>query len=165
MIDLAARVLINSRRCTYNCYPKANVNKRTVIESECSGPLCEMFTRYQWFLHKTYSTNPDARWTAVENLPAKTLTKLSGPNFVLKGNEQEHSLEPNAIYKATVFAFIGEEKVKEDQVIFKTNSPPFTYDNGGCSASPSDGLTLQTSFLVNCSRWHDTDLPLTYTFR
>lgn len=126
-----------------------------------------MFTGYHWSLHKRYSLNPKDPWTEVQNLETKLLTKLDGPNFVLAGklNEREHSLEANTIYKARVVALIDEEQVKEDQVIFKTNSAPFTYDNGGCSVAPPEGFTLQTSFLVNCSQWYDTDLPLSYTFR
>lgn len=95
------------------------------------------------------------------------LSDLDGPNLVITGNINEHvqSLEPSTTYEAKVAAFIGEEQVKEAQIIFSTNSPPFTYGNGGCSASPSQGFAFKTSFLVSCSQWHDPDLPLTYTFR
>ena len=126
-----------------------------------------MFTAYHWSLHKRSPLNPEGPWTEVKRLDAKVLTELDGPNFVLAGklNEREHSLEADTIYKARVVAFIDEEHVKEDQVIFKTNSAPYTYDDGGCSVAPLDGFTLQTTFLVNCSKWYDTDLPLSYTFR
>ena len=43
------------------------------------------------------------------------------PNLVLKGklSEHENSLEPNFVYKARVVAFIDEDQVKADQMIFQ----------------------------------------------
>lgn len=126
-----------------------------------------MITRYQWSLHTNYSFNPVRPWIEVRDLRRKVLTELDGPNFALKGklSERENSLEPNFVYKASVAAFIDEDQVTAAQIIFQTNTAPVTYGGGGCTVSPSVGFALETTFLFNCSQWHDTDRPLSYSFR
>lgn len=154
-----------SSRCTYNCYPRVAINEKTTFEANCSGLTCKSITRYQWALYQIDQQSPDPLWIPIKNIAAKAI--FDGLNFVLRGkiNATEYSLELNTTYKAELFAFIDERQVAKGEIQITTNSPPVTYYGGGCLISPSEGLALQTNFLVNCSQWYDEDLPLSYTFR
>ena len=44
---------------------------------------------------------------------------------------------------------------------FVTNTPPY---GGVCSASPPEGVALQTRFSLQCAGWQDEELPLKYEY-
>ena len=135
-----------------------------IIESNCTGDICETIARHDWSLFKRGDSS--LSWVQITDLPERILTDLDNPSIVLAGklSGNQYSLEMNTTYKMKASIIIEGGNVLEDDLIFPTVKP-LSVPKKRCSVKPTEGFVLKTNFSVDCSGWHDENKYLTYNFR
>ena len=147
-------------RCKANCGRRVTTAKRLVLETECKGISCRTVTRYSWTLY-IKKTN---KWVKVNNLKEMASTDLSGPSIVITGAQP--GLRQASSYKMRAQAFLQDGSSESEYYEFLTNEPPYHPDGlvQGCFVNPTKGEAVVTEFKIECDRYIDVHLPLTYDF-
>ena len=147
-------------RCIINCEPKISPSVKLSIQSQCYGPQCSNISSYQWILYKQYpsATNSDTVWRRIQDLQLITTTPPNSSSIVIK----ESSLDGGQNYRLAVIVKTmgGQQGMSAHDI---SVASPLT--RGTCSITPSNGISLRTSFKLNCSDWESDSNPLSYRFQ
>ena len=147
-------------RCIINCEPKISPSVKLSIQSQCYGPQCSNISSYQWILYKQYpsATNSDTVWRRIQDLQLITTTPPNSSSIVIK----ESSLDGGKNYRLAVIVRTmgGQQGMSAHDI---SVASPLT--RGTCSITPSNGISLRTSFKLNCSDWESDSNPLSYRFQ
>ena len=126
----------------------------------CYGAQCPKISSYHWILNEQYpsATNNYTVWRKIQDLQLITATPLNSSSIVIK----EGSLVGKKYYRLVVFVHTidGQQGMSAHDI--STSSPP---TGGTCSITPSNGTSLKTVFILNCSDWESDSSPLSYRFQ
>ena len=125
------------------------------MTTKCLNSACNGAT-YNWILEKKDAISN--AWQNIENLADMTATLLNATNIIIKAN----SLESNSEYSLKVYVTSLLKTEGFAMLMFKTAGKPHS---GSCSASVSEGVSLETPFQFECIQWQDETGQLTYEFR
>ena len=144
-------------RCIINCEPKITPSVKLSIQSQCYGPQCSNISSYQWILYEqnTSATNNENIWRKRQDLEVITTTLLDSSSIVIK----EHSLYGGKYYRLAVIVQTvdGQQGMSAHDISIASS-----LTRGKCSITPSNGISLRTSFKLNCSDWESDSNPLSY---
>jgi hypothetical protein len=97
-------------------------------------------------------------WEPVENLESKVMSDLHTFSLVIKNSV----FEAGSRYVVRLSAWSargGRKGITEHE--FTTSTPPF---GGSCNVTPSEGIALETRFLIHCHNWTMEKEPGRYKF-
>ena len=124
------------------------------VTSECVNSPCNGSV-YKWRLK---GFNDDSgNWYDIPILPNMTSTAVNAANMVIKKN----ALQSKSKYSLTLFVKSAEGTEGFAVLDFETAGAPHS---GYCTASATEGVSLETEFTFKCFDWQDTN-PLTYEFQ
>ena len=152
--------------CIYNCGPTAvDPGKHTIVESHCTGHLCQNITLYEWHLFKLNLTDGSHYWKEVTDLDKRIETPRNNSNIFLRGGG-ECSLEKNTDYKINASIEVNGKKNYSslNETTFKTISL-LSVPNNTCKVTPSVGVAYSTNFMVDCAGWQDQSEHRTFSYR
>jgi REJ domain/HYR domain/FG-GAP repeat len=133
-----------------------NPNDKILAEASISNGFTPSQVLFQWNVDGIDMTN-FAQFTTAD--PSNAVYPLNQPLFGVK----PRVLTQRSVYIVTVKASLRSDpsKFSVAEIEVPMNLVPRP---GTCSASPSFGEPLVTSFTFTCSNWVDEDLPLAYRF-
>lgn len=143
------------RSCAQNCERHVILSSRLILETSCTGLLCDKIDVYAWSMK--YREKDDLLWKEVANLDEIVLTYDNSPNLVTV----QGKLRGNATYQVTVKATTPQGHSSSTTYSFVTNTPP---KGGICKVDDPQGKAWETDFLFSCIGWHDDNLPLKFQF-
>ena len=135
-----------------DCGGIVSASNKFRVTSECPNSPCSGST-YEWRLSKLNGS----KWVNISILPNMTSTAVNATNMIIKKN----SLQSESKYNLTLFVKSLEETYGFSTLLFETAGEPHS---GYCTASVSEGVSLETEFILKCFDWQDASLPLTYEF-
>ncbi|KAL9954033.1 hypothetical protein ACROYT_G041521 [Oculina patagonica] len=141
-------------RCFVDCGAVVSASNKLRVTSECPNSPCNGSV-YEWRLKRfnDYSSN----WDDVPILPNMTSTAVNATNMIIKKN----SLQSKSKYSLTLLVTSLEGVEGFSVLDFETAGAPHS---GHCTASVSEGVSLETEFTFKCFDWQDTN-ALTYEFQ
>ncbi|KFP35081.1 Polycystic kidney disease and receptor for egg jelly-related protein, partial [Chlamydotis macqueenii] len=137
--------------CLENCGSTLIPTERFALSGKCLNCRTNSRPVYYWSLYSDNSTEISFDWSsrtstgrsgAYLSIHALTFTKTAHRSYVLQ-------------LKVTT----GDGRSSTYRYAFKVNSPPRA---GKCSINPRQGTAFLTKFVVQCSGFSDSNLPLTY---
>ncbi|XP_070561809.1 uncharacterized protein [Ptychodera flava] len=136
-------------RCVSNCGPKVVLSASLSVYIRCLDCKGEESPSYRWTLS---SSNGE-----IDDLPGKTETGVTGVGI---------KLAANTLPMSTDFVLTGKTETPDGTVgisgyQFITEYPPY---GGNCSISPSEGIALETSFIVECAGWRISPICKSMTY-
>ena len=142
-------------RCHKDCGPIVSTSNKLRVTSQCVNSPCEG-ARYVWSLERL----KDSIWQDVPDLANTymTATISNTSNIVIKPN----ALQPDSRYRLHLHATSSSRTEGFCMVEFKTAGTPH---GGHCESSVSEGVSLETEFIFECSGWQDETESLIYEFR
>ncbi|KAK3700754.1 hypothetical protein QZH41_010936, partial [Actinostola sp. cb2023] len=143
------------KRCKENCKEKKIIDEILSYVGECTKH-CPRQIMVEWSLFKHIKST--GSWQQVLDLQSKTMSNISSFSFVLRNKV----LEAGTRYVIRMSAWNTEGGAKgltEHQ--FTTSIPPY---GGFCTASPNEGVALDTFFSIRCYNWTMETEPATYKF-
>lgn len=144
-------------RCVQNCQRHVILSSRLILETRCTGLLCNEIDVYTWSMK--YRDIADQTWKEVTNLDEIRRTYRNSPNLVTR----QGTLLGNASYLVTVTGKVASKGHSSTTTYsFVTNTPP---TGGTCGVDKPEGKAWETTFVFTCNDWHDEDLPLQFQFR
>ena len=145
-------------RCMQNCGSSVIPSSRLILETYCSGLLCDRISNYAWTIQYQNVSKGNPTWHDISHLDENILTYHNSPNLVTKAN----TLLGNSSYRVSIIATTPKGFSSSAEYSFFTNAPPF---GGTCKVDLLEGTAWMTNFHFHCTGWRDHDLPLTYKFR
>ncbi|KFZ47369.1 Polycystic kidney disease and receptor for egg jelly-related protein, partial [Antrostomus carolinensis] len=138
-------------KCLENCGTTLIPTERFSLSGKCLNCRTNRRTKYYWSLYLENSTEIKFDWSsrtstgrsrAYLSINALTFTKTAHRSYIL-------------LLKVTTWD--GRSSINKHA--FKVNSPPRA---GKCNINPHWGTAFLTKFVVQCSGFSDSNLPLTY---
>ncbi|NXN91874.1 PKDRE protein, partial [Rhinopomastus cyanomelas] len=137
--------------CIENCGKYLIPTERFILSAKCANCRTHGQPVFYWSLFGENSAEISFDWasrtrtgrfSSYLSIHALTFTKSVHQSYVL----QLKATTPNG--RSSVYKYL-----------FMLNSPPRA---GRCTINPRSGIAFQTKFVVQCSDFSDSDLPLTY---
>lgn len=141
--------------CAQNCERHVILSSRVILETRCTGLLCDKIDIYTWSMK--YREKDNLLWKEVGNLDEIVLTYDNSPNLVTT----QGKLRGNATYQVTVKGTTPLGHSSITTYSFVTNTPP---SGGICKVDNPQGKAWETNFVFHCIGWHDDNLPLKFQF-
>ena len=124
------------------------------VTSECPNSACNG-SIYEWRLKRWNDTS--SMWEDKPIWANMTSTAVNATNMIIKKN----SLQSKSKYSLTLFVTSQEGAEGFAVLDFETAGAPHS---GYCTASATEGVSLETEFTFKCFDWQDTN-TLTYEFQ
>ncbi|XP_065596947.1 polycystin family receptor for egg jelly [Cyrtonyx montezumae] len=137
--------------CLENCGSTVIPTERFTLSGKCLNCQTSSQTIYHWSLWLENSTEINFDWLS------RTSTGRSGPYLSIHALTFTNTADQSYILVLKVTTWGGRSSFYRHA--FKVNSPPRA---GKCSISPRRGIAFLTKFVVQCSGFSDSNLPLTY---
>ncbi|XP_068753326.1 polycystin-1-like protein 2 [Montipora capricornis] len=142
-------------RCFVDCGAVVSASNKFRVTSECPNSACNGSV-YEWQLTKLEEKSQT--WINVAILPSMTSTGITAKNMIIKQN----ALPPNSMFRLRLIVTYPVRSEGFSVLEFETAGEPH---GGDCSATPTEGIALETQFTFECLGWQDKNTPLSYEFR
>lgn len=137
--------------CLENCGSTVIPTERFTLSGKCLNCRTSSQPVYHWSLWLENSTEISFDWSS------RTSTGRSGAYLSIHALTFTSTADQSYILLLKVTTWGGRSSLY--RYAFKVNSPPRA---GKCSISPHRGTAFLTKFVVQCSGFSDSNLPLTY---
>ncbi|NXW51090.1 PKDRE protein, partial [Nyctiprogne leucopyga] len=137
--------------CLENCGTTLIPTERFSLAGKCLNCRTNGRTTYYWSLFLENSTEISFDWSS------RTSTGRSGAYLSINALTFTKTAHRSYILLLKVTTWDGRSSISEHA--FKVNSPPRA---GRCNINPRWGTAFLTKFVVQCSGFSDSNLPLTY---
>ncbi|XP_074446202.1 polycystin family receptor for egg jelly [Larus michahellis] len=137
--------------CLENCGSTLIPTERFTLSGKCLNCRSNSQTVYYWSLFLGNSTEISFDWSS------RTSTGRSGAYLSINALTFTKTAHRSYILLLKVTTWDGRSSIYRHA--FKVNSPPRT---GKCTINPHWGTAFLTKFVVQCSGFYDSNLPLTY---
>ncbi|NXN41762.1 PKDRE protein, partial [Rhinoptilus africanus] len=137
--------------CLENCGSTLIPTERFTLSGKCLNCRSNSQTAYYWSLFLENSTEVNFDWSS------RTSTGRSGAYLSINALTFTKTAHRSYILLLKVTTWDGRSSIYRHT--FKVNSPPRT---GKCTINPRWGIAFLTKFVVQCSGFYDSNLPLTY---
>ncbi|XP_048808272.1 polycystic kidney disease and receptor for egg jelly-related protein-like [Lagopus muta] len=137
--------------CLENCGSAVIPTERFTLSGRCLNCQTSSQIVYHWSLWMENSTEISFDWSS------RTSTGRSGAYLSIHALTFTSTADQSYILLLQVTTWGGRSSLY--RYAFKVNSPPKA---GKCSVSPHRGTAFLTKFVVQCSGFSDSNLPLTY---
>ncbi|OXB56819.1 hypothetical protein ASZ78_005787 [Callipepla squamata] len=137
--------------CLENCGSAVIPTERFTLSGKCLNCQTSSQPVYHWSLWLENSTEISFDWSS------RTSTGRSGAYLSIHAMTFTDTADQSYTLVLKVTTWGG--RLSLYRYAFKVNSPPRA---GKCSISPHRGIAFLTKFVVQCSGFSDSNLPLTY---
>ncbi|XP_068258279.1 LOW QUALITY PROTEIN: polycystin family receptor for egg jelly [Nyctibius grandis] len=137
--------------CLENCGSTLIPTERFILSGKCQNCRTNSQPVYYWSLYSENSTEVSFDWAS------RTSTGRSGAYLSIHALTFTKSVRQSYILLLKVTTWDGRSSIYRHA--FKINSPPKV---GKCTINPQWGMAFLTKFVVQCSGFSDSNLPLTY---
>uniref|UniRef100_A0A8B9NEZ6 Polycystin family receptor for egg jelly n=1 Tax=Accipiter nisus TaxID=211598 RepID=A0A8B9NEZ6_9AVES len=137
--------------CLENCGSTLIPTERFTLSGKCLNCRTNSQPVYYWSLFSENSTEINFDWSS------RTSTGRSGSYLSIHALTFTKTAHRSYILLLKVTTWDGRSSIYRHT--FKINSPPRA---GKCTISPHQGTAFLTKFVVQCSGFSDSNLPLTY---
>ncbi|NXX61158.1 PKDRE protein, partial [Scopus umbretta] len=143
--------LLLDMACLENCGSTLIPTERFTLSGKCLNCRTNSQPVYYWSLFSENSTEINFDWSS------RTSTGRSGAYLSIHALTFTKTAQRSYILLLKVTTWDGRSSIYRHA--FKVNSPPRA---GKCSINPHRGMAFLTKFVVQCSGFSDSNLPLTY---
>ncbi|NXI89978.1 PKDRE protein, partial [Psophia crepitans] len=137
--------------CLENCGSTLIPTERFTLSGKCRNCRTNSHPAYYWSLFSENSTEISFDWSS------RTSTGRSGAYLSIRALTFTKTAHRSYILLLKVTTWDGRSSIYRHA--FKVNSPPRA---GKCTINPRRGTAFLTKFVVQCSGFSDSNLPLTY---
>ncbi|KAM6292731.1 polycystin family receptor for egg jelly [Porphyrio hochstetteri] len=137
--------------CLENCGSTLIPTERFSLSGKCQNCRTHSHPIYYWSLFSENSTEISFDWSS------RTSTGRYGAYLSIHALTFTKTAHQSYILQLKVTTWDGRSSIYSHA--FKVNSPPRA---GKCTISPHRGIAFLTKFVVQCSGFSDSNLPLTY---
>ncbi|XP_026721423.1 polycystic kidney disease and receptor for egg jelly-related protein [Athene cunicularia] len=137
--------------CLENCGSTLIPTERFILSGKCLNCRTTSQPAYYWSLFSDNSTEVSFDWSS------RTSTGRSGPYLSINALTFTEAAHRSYVLQLKVTTWDGRASVYRH--MFKVTAPPRA---GNCTIHPRWGIAFQTKFVVQCSGFSDSNLPLTY---